>query len=324
MNYSPLIYAYKEKNIAITGKGLLDGQGEKWWSWRRLPQRREDRTKLFEQGRDGVPVKDRQFGGKLLPPNMIEPYRCKNILIEGVKIINGPFWHIHPVLSQNIIVRNVRVEGSGPNNDGCDPESCKNVLIEGCYFDTGDDCIAIKSGRNNDARRVNVPSENIIVRNSEMKDGHAGVAIGSEITGGARNIFVENCIMDSPNQDRAIRLKTNSVRGGFIENVYVRNLTVGQVKEAILLINFFYQDIEKGNYKPRVRNINLENVTSKKSKYALFLRGFEDAPIRDVRLKNCTIDNTESPDVISNVKNLVMENVTINGKLADVAGEDFD
>ncbi|MDD5011041.1 MAG: glycoside hydrolase family 28 protein, partial [Phycisphaerae bacterium] len=293
MNYSPLIYAYKEKNIAITGKGLLDGQGEKWWSWRRLPQRREDRTKLFEQGRDGVPVKDRQFGGKLLPPNMIEPYRCKNILIEGVKIINGPFWHIHPVLSQNIIVRNVRVVGSGPNNDGCDPESCKDVLIEGCYFDTGDDCIAIKSGRNNDARRVNVPSENIIVRNCEMKDGHAGVAIGSEITGGARNIFVENCIMDSPNQDRAIRLKTNSVRGGFIENVYVRNLTVGQVKEAILLINFFYQDIEKGNYKPRVRNINLENVTSKKSKYALFLRGFDDAPIRDVRLKNCTINNTE-------------------------------
>jgi len=324
MNYSPLIYAYKEKNIAITGKGLLDGQGANWWGWKNKPQRREDRTKLFDQGRDGVPVKERQYGGKSLSPNMIEPYRCKNILIEGIKIINGPFWHIHPVLSQNITVRNVRVDGSGPNNDGCDPESCKDVLIEGCYFNTGDDCIAIKSGRNNDARRVNVPSENIIIRNCEMKEGHAGVAIGSEITGGARNIFVENCLMDDPNQDRAIRLKTNSVRGGFIENVYVRNITIGQVKEAVLLIDFFYQDIEKGNYKPIVKNINLENVTSKKSKYALFLRGFEDAPIRDVHLKNCTLENNESPDVISNVKNLVMENVKINGKLATSAGAEAD
>jgi len=324
MNYSPLIYAYKEKNIAITGKGLLDGNGENWWSLKRLSKRREDRTKLFDQGRDGVPVKERLFGGKSLSPNMIEPYRCKNILIEGIRIINGPFWHIHPTLSQNIIVRNVRVDGIGPNNDGCDPESCKDILIEGCYFNTGDDCIAIKSGRNNDARRVNIPSENMIIRNCEMKAGHAGVAVGSEITGGARNIFVENCVMDDPNLDRAIRLKTNSVRGGFIENVYVRNVTVGEVKEAVLLINFFYQDIEKGTYKPIVRNIHLENVTSRKSKYALFLRGFDDDPIRDVYLKNCTLNNNASPDVISNVKNLVMENVTINGKLAISAGVDAD
>jgi polygalacturonase len=219
------------------------------------------------------------------------------------------------VLSQNIIVRNVTVDGMGPNNDGCDPESCKDVLIEGCYFDTGDDCIAIKSGRNNDARRVNVPSENIVIRDCLMKAGHGGVAIGSEITGGARNIFVEKCIMDDPNLDRAIRLKTNAVRGGFIENVYVRDITVGQVKEAVLLIDFFYQDSEKGDFKPVVRNINMENVTSKKSKYALFLRGFEDAPITDVCLKNCKLDNVREPDVISNVKNLVLENVTINGKL---------
>ena len=224
---------------------------------------------------------------------MIEPVKCRNILIEGITIVNGPFWHIHPVLSQNIIVRNVRVDGMGPNNDGCDPESCKDVLIEGCYFDTGDDCIAIKSGRNNDARRVNVPSENIIIRNCIMKAGHAGVAVGSEITGGARNIFVEKCTMDDPELDRAIRLKTNAVRGGFIENVYVRDITVGQVKEAVLLIDFFYPDVEKGNYKPVVRNINMENVTSRKSKYALFLRGFDDAPITDVRLKNCTLDNVD-------------------------------
>ncbi len=315
MNYSPLVYAYKQKNIAITGTGTLDGNGENWWPWRRTKQRWTDRTKLFEMGRDGVPVKDRQFGGGKLNPNMIEPYRCKNILIEGVKIKNGPFWHIHPVLSENITIRNVRIEGKGPNNDGCDPESCKDVLIEGCFFNTGDDCIAIKSGRNNDARRINVPSENIIVRNCDMKEGHAGVAIGSEITGGARNIFVENCRMDDPNQDRAIRLKTNRVRGGFIENVYVRNITVGQVKEAVLLIDFFYQDVEKGDYKPVVRNINLENVTSQKSKHALYLRGFDDAPITAVTLKNCVMENNAADNVVSNVKGLVLENVKINGQI---------
>jgi polygalacturonase len=313
MNYSPLIYAYKQKNIAITGKGILDGQGANWWGWKKI---REDRELLSKQGQDGVPVKKRQFGGKTLRPNMIEPYLCKNILIEGITIRNGPFWHIHPVLSQNITVRNVRVDGIGPNNDGCDPESCKDVLIEGCYFNTGDDCIAIKSGRNNDGRRVNVPTENVIVRNCRMKAGHAGVAIGSEMTGGVRNVFTEDCIMDDPNLDRALRLKTNSVRGGFIENVYMRNVTVGQVKESILHIFYFYGEGDKGKFTPKVRNINMENVTSKKSKYALFLKGYKRSPITDVRLKNCTFDNVASPDIIENVRNLVLENVKINGELA--------
>ena len=321
MNYSPLIYAYKQKNIAITGKGILDGQGANWWQWKRV---RQDRDLLLKQGQDGVPVKNRQFGGKTLRPNMIEPYLCKNILIEGITIKNGPFWHIHPVLSQNITVRNVRIDGMGPNNDGCDPESCKDVLIEGCYFNTGDDCIAIKSGRNNDGRRVNVPTENVIVRNCQMKAGHGGVVIGSEMSGGVRNVFAENCIMDDPNLDRMLRLKTNSLRGGFIENVYARNITVGQVKESILHIFYLYGEGDKGKFTPRVRNVNVENVTSKKSKYALFLKGYERSPITDIHLKNCTFDNVESPDIIDNVKNLVLENVKINGKVASTAGAEAD
>jgi len=315
MNYSALIYAYKQKNIAITGKGTLDGQGAKWWGWKKI---REDRELLFKQGQESAAVKNRQFGGKTLRPSMIEPVMCKNILIEGITIRNGPFWHIHPVLSQNITVRNVRVDGLGPNNDGCDPESCKDVFIEGCYFNTGDDCIAIKSGRNNDGRRVNVPSENIIIRNCQIKAGHAGVAIGSEMTGGVRNVFTENCIMDDPQLDRALRLKTNSVRGGFIENVYMRNVTVGQVKESILHIYFLYGEGDSGKFTPKVRNVNVENVTSKKSKYALFLQGYERSPITDVCLKNCTFENVESPDIISNVKNLVLENVKINGEQSTI------
>ncbi len=314
MLYSPLIYAYEQQNIAITGKGTLDGQGETWWPWKQI--QKDDRNKLFGYGQDGVPVEQRIFGAdSKLRPTMIEPYKCKNILIEGVTIKNGPFWHIHPVLSQNITVRNVKVIGHGPNNDGCNPESCKDILIKGCYFDTGDDCIAIKAGRNNDGRRVNVPTENIIVQDCEMKDGHGGVVMGSEMTGGVRNVFAENCIMDSPNLDRAIRLKTNSVRGGFLENIYVRNINVGQVAEAVLKVNFYYEEGDKGNYTPYARNINLENVTSKKSKYALLLNGYERSPITDVYLKNCTFDNVESSNSIGGIKNVVLENVKINGEV---------
>ncbi len=244
---------------------------------------------------------------------MIQPYKCKNILIEGVTITNSPMWHIHPVLSSNIIVRNVKVIGPGPNNDGCNPESCKDVLIEGCYFDTGDDCIAIKSGRNNDGRRVNVPSENIVIRRCEMKDGHGGVVIGSEMTGGARNIFAEDCKMDSPNLDRALRIKTNSVRGGIVENVNFRNITVGQVAEAVFKINYYYGEGDVGKFLPTVRNINVENVTSQKSKYALLINAYERMPASDIRIRNCRFDNVEMPNKLIGVKDIVLENVKING-----------
>jgi len=283
MNFSPLLYAYEQKNIAVTGKGILDGQAsnENWWGCRSAQGRNVNASR--EMGEAGVPVEERIFGlGKELRPNMIQPYKCKNILIEGVTFKNSPMWHIHPVLSKNITVRNVRVIGHGPNNDG---------------------------------RRVNVPSENIIVRNCEMKDGHGGVVIDSEMTGGAMNVFAENCKMDSPNLDRALRIKTNSVRGGTVENVYMRNVTIGEVAEAVLKINFFYGEGDKGKFTPTVRNINMENVTSKKSRYALSINGYERSPITDVTLKNCTFDNVERESKLVGIKNLTLENVKINGEV---------
>ncbi len=201
MNYSPLIYAYQQENVAVTGTGTLDGgaDGDTWWAWNKKEPgepaiQKTDRDKLNEMGEAGVPVAQRVFGpGHQLRPNFIQPYACKNILIEGVTIVRSPMWELHPVLSQNITVRGVKINSHGPNNDGCDPESCRDVLIEDCVFDTGDDCIAIKSGRNNDGRRVNVPSENLVIRNCTMKDGHGGVVLGSECSGDIRNVFVENC-----------------------------------------------------------------------------------------------------------------------------------
>jgi polygalacturonase len=318
MNYSPLVYACEQENIAITGKGILDGRAgdENWWRWKRSQS--GDVKTLGKMGDTGVPVSERIFGaGKQLRPNMIQPYKCKNVLIEGVTIKNSPMWHIHPVLSTNVTVRNVRVIGHGPNNDGCNPESCKDVLIEGCYFDTGDDCIAIKAGRNNDGRRVNTPSENIVIRNCQMKDGHGGVVIGSETSGGTRNVFAENCTMDSPNLERVLRIKTNSVRGGTIENVYLRNIKIGQVAEAVLKVNFQYGEGDTGDFTPTVRNINMENVTSGKSKYALSISGYERSPITGIHLKNCTFENVEKSNILIGVEDLTLKNVKINGEAVD-------
>jgi polygalacturonase len=323
MNYSPFIYAFEQRDVAVTGKGTLDGQAsdDHWWPWKSSkpepgkPSQLPARTRLIEMGARGVPVGERVFGAdSYLRPNFIQPYRCQNVLIEGVTIVNSPMWEIHPVLCTNVTVRNVTINSHGPNNDGCDPESCRDVLIEGCTFDTGDDCIALKSGRNEDGRRLSVPIENVIVRNCSMKDGHGGVVIGSEVSGGARNIFAEKCRMDSPNLDRALRIKTNSVRGGFVEHVYMRDVTVGQVAEAVVTVNLFYEEGDSGKFPPIVREIDVRNVTSGKSQYALLLRGYAHTPVRDIRVVDCTFDNVAKDDVIEGVTGLSLANVRINGK----------
>ncbi len=306
-NYSPLIYAFKQENIAITGKGTLEGNASKanWWKWKST--QKADVYKLRQQAEDGVAVKDRVYGeGRLLRSSMIQPYACKNILIEGVTVKKSPMWHIHPVLSENVTVRNVKVIGHGPNNDGCNPESCRDVLIEGCYFDTGDDCIAIKSGRNADGRRVNVPSENIIVRNCTMKEGHGGVVLGSEISGSVRNVFIEDCLMDSPNLDRGLRIKTNSMRGGIVENVYMRNVTMKRVREAALKINYHYEEGDKGNFPPTVRNIFMTNVHCHRSRHPWHIRGYDHNPIQNVVLKGCVFDNIDKAGVAEGIEDFVV------------------
>lgn len=323
MNVSPFIYAWEAENIAITGRGTLDGQAdpEHWWHWR-LPspgnpgRDRAARNRLIDMQAKGVPVPERVFGpNDYLRPNFVQPYRSRNVLIENVTVVNSPMWEIHPVLCRNVTVRNVTVNSHGPNNDGCNPESCSDVLIDGCTFDTGDDCIALKSGRNDDGRRINVPVENVVIRNCSMKDGHGGVVIGSEISGGARNIFAEKCRMDSPELDRALRIKTNSVRGGLIEHVYMRDVTVGQVAEAVVTINFFYEEGEGGKHLPTVRDIEVRNVTSQKSQHALLLRGFKNAPISGVRVVDCSFDGVSEPFRLENVKGVELKNVRVNGRL---------
>lgn len=328
-NYSPLVYAFEQKNVAITGKGTLDGQAtlENWLGWniKSAPggsKQISARNRLFDYGRDHVPVEQRVFGeGDFLRPNFIQPYRCENVLIEGVTVINSPMWEIHPVLCRNVTVRGVTVVSHGSNNDGCNPESSKDVLIEDCHFDTGDDCIAIKSGRNNDGRRVNVPSENIVIRNCKMVDGHGGVVIGSEISGGVRNVFVENCEMSSPNLDRALRIKTNSIRGGLIENIFVRDVEVGVVKDSVIKVNFVYEEGDAGDFAPVVRNVIVRRLISRKSKYALYFKGYEHTPITGVHLIDCQFEGVEKPSVLQYVKGLRLDNVLMNtGAKTDIWG----
>lgn len=332
MNYSALIYAYGQENIAVTGEGTLDGQGdnEHWWPWNGRerygwkqggPNQRAARARLYKMMDEGVPVERRVFGrGGYLRPSFVQPYKCKNVLIEGVKIINSPMWEVHPVLCENVTVNKVWISSHGPNNDGCDPESCKDVLIKDCYFDTGDDCIAIKSGRNNDGRRIGVPTENIIVQGCVMKDGHGGITVGSEISGGVRNLFAENCKLDSPNLDHALRVKNNAQRGGLLENFYFRNITVGQVAHAVITIDFNYEEGAKGAFVPVMRNYVVENLTSGKSKHGVDIQGLANAPVYDVRLENSTFDNVAAGNVIKNVKGVKLENVKFNGKVVSDLG----
>jgi polygalacturonase len=326
INYSPLIYAYQKTNVAITGKGTINGQGNNsnWWPWcgkdtygwkKGDPKQKVD--KLMKMADENVPVAERIFGdGNFLRPNFVEFFECNNVMLKDIKIINAPFWVIHPMKSNNVIIDGVTVTSHGPNNDGCDPEYSKNVVIRNCNFNTGDDCIAIKSGRDTDGRRVNIVSENIYVQNCKMYDGHGGVTIGSEISAGVKNVFVENCVMDSPELERAIRLKSNSRRGGFVENLYVRNIQIGEVEESVLGIDLFYSvhGNQEGNYIPRIENIVLENITVKNGgKFAILAKGHKTLPINNILFKNVVIDKVKTNFSVQNVENLKFINTTING-----------
>ncbi|MBV9493223.1 MAG: glycoside hydrolase family 28 protein, partial [Acidobacteria bacterium] len=232
-------------------------------------------------------------------------------LVEGLTIRNAPFWVTHPTLCTSVTVRRINVISHGPNNDGCDPESCKGVLIEDCLFDTGDDCIALKSGRNNDGRRVNVPVEDVVIRNCRMQMGHGGITIGSEISGGARNVFAENCRLDSPELERGLRLKTNTVRGGIIENVYARDIEILNVQLAPIEIDLRYEPPESGPFLPIVRNIHVERMRSAKSRYGLYIRGLENAPVRGVSVRDSAFRGVRDGHVIEGAVDVSLNGLTV-------------
>ncbi|MEL1242543.1 glycoside hydrolase family 28 protein [Flavobacterium flavipallidum] len=326
MNYSPQIYAYGEKNIAITGNGTINGNADKkhWWPWKGRKQygwkegmtnqtaARDSLHKLMKQKLD---PRKRIFGeGHYLRPYMIQPYNCKNLLISGVSLLDSPMWFVSPVMCENVTIEKVRIDSEGPNTDGCDPDACKNVLIKDCYLNTGDDCIAIKSGRDEDGRDYKKPAENHIIEGCEMKNGHGGIVIGSEIAGGAKNIYAVNCKMDSKNLDRVLRVKTSSSRGGTIENIFLKDITVGSYGESAIHFNMFYEN--PGNFMPVIRNIWVENLNIEKGgEYAIWVNAYKESPIENLTIVNCNFNGIKTPLKIDNVKNIKIENVSINGEI---------
>jgi polygalacturonase len=320
MNYAPLVYAFEQQNLAITGSGTLDGQADPlhWWPWKSktgVESQTPDRTLLFQQAAEGIPPEKRVYGaGHYLRPPFLQMYRCKNVLIEGVTIRNSPFWVIHPVLSSNVIVRGVSVNSLGPNSDGCDPESSTDVLIEDTLFDTGDDCIAIKSGRNADGRRLAAPSERIVIRNCQMRAGHGGVTVGSEVSGGVRDVFAECNTMASPDLERGLRIKTNAARGGFVENVFMRDTEIGQVGSAIdvdMLYQVEDEDLSRP-FIPVVRNVHVENLKVSQADVAFSILGLEVSPVGGVVIRDSVFRNVSRGSRLANAGRVVLENVTLD------------
>lgn len=327
MGYHPLIYAFEEEDVALTGGGVIDGSADDrtWWPWkgpwadryRDTPEKERqaaDRARLFDMAERGVPVAQRVFGeGSRLRPSFFQPYRCHRVLMEDIVVEASPFWQVHPVDCTAVTFRGVHCASKGPNNDGIDPESCDGVLIENCIFDTGDDCIAIKAARNADGRRLAKPCENIVIRHCLMKDGHAGVAIGSELTGGVRNVFIHDCRMDSPHLTRVLIIKSNSYRGGMIENIHLRRIHAGAVDKAFIQIWMLYEEGNGGGHVPQVAHVSAQDITVRSTERVLIVRGLPQAPVRDLRLANIKVGRETMPSVTVDVTPMTLDNVVVDG-----------
>lgn len=326
-NYSALLYACDAHDIAVTGCGTLDGgaDADHWWNWHHQVEtswsenkpdlQLEDRKALRNMNQQGVSVDQRIFGaGHFLRPNFFQPIRCQRVLLQGVTLRNSPMWQLNPVLCSSVTVDGVTLSSHGANNDGCDPESCSGVWIKNCRFDTGDDCISLKSGRDRDGRVANIPCEDVLIENNDFADGHGGVALGSEMSGGIYRVLACGNRFSSPNLTYALRLKTNAKRGGKVEQIMLCDSVMDNVHGAAVHGTMLYEDGRCGDDLPIFRDIVIENITAHGGDYGIFLEAFPEVPITGLVLRNITIDGVSRPMRSMNWQDARVENVTINGK----------
>lgn len=330
-SFHPLIYAVDAENITIKGEGKLDGQGKKWWDelfrvmidlqkngvrdinpFQKMFDAANDVKKIAsETNEDWHSTLDRRF----FRPPFIQPVRCKNVRIEGVTIVNSPFWTVNPEFCENVKILGITlINPDSPNTDGVNPESCKNVHISDCHISVGDDCITIKSGRDLQGRRLGVPCENITITNCTMLSGHGGVVIGSEMSGDVRNVVISNCIFDGT--DRGIRLKSTRGRGGVVENIRVSNIVMRNIQREAILLDLKYSNMPEevlSERTPIFRNIHISNMTAVDVKTPIFIRGLEESPIADVVLRDINIQSKLAP-VFENFKNIELKDVVVNGQ----------
>lgn len=312
-NYSPMIYGYGLTNVSITGKGCIDGNAATTFATWRTKQKAAQ-TMTRKMNHEETPVEKRNFGeGDWLRPQLIQFFKCKDITISDVFITNSPFWCIHLLESENIICRALRYDAKLVNNDGIDPEASRNVLIEEIMFNNGDDNVAIKSGRDNDGWRLLRPSENIIIRNCRFKGLHA-VVMGSEMSAGIRNIFVEDCTFAGYCK-RGIYVKTNPDRGGFVRDIYVNNCEFDEVEDLFYVTSMYAGEGSGSSHFPIVENIYVNNLKCARAKAAgIVLQGTETHPVRNVTFNNVEIGKVENAISIDNTENVVMNNCHIGGK----------
>ena len=311
-NYSPLIYAYNCNNISITGEGTIDGEGSTTW---KSFKAKEETDKMLsrEMNHTSVALKDRKFGeGHFLRPQMIQFFNCKNILVENVRIEDAPFWCLHLLKSQSITVRGLQYKSLNYNNDGIDPEYAKDVLIENITFDNGDDNIAIKSGRDHEGRaNAKTPSENIVIRNCNFKGLH-GVVLGSEMSAGIQNIYVENCKSAGPLK-RGIYLKTNADRGGFIKNIFIQNIRLDEVEDCLYITSNYHG--EGNGFPSTIENISFSNITCNKvAQTGIVIQGYPEKKIQNVYLNNIDIKWAKNAISNTNAQNVVLNEVFIGEK----------
>lgn len=311
--HSPRIYARGATHVALSGKGTIDGNGRDTLAVIRDSKARGGSGTLRQMGADGVPVEQRVFGeGKWMRPSMIQFLECTDVLVEDVRIVDSPFWIIHPVLCRNVTVRGVTVDSHNGNNDGCDPDSSVDVLIENCVFRTGDDAIAIKSGRDRDGWTVGRPSENIVIRNVSMGSRHSGLCIGSEMSGGVRNVFVEDCVIESVAS--AFYFKGNLDRGGEVERIFARRVHAKQVREGLVRFETGYHGYRGGNAPPRFRDFFLTDLTcNEAAAYGIYSEGVAAAPIQNVRLERVRIQKAKTPVWLKFTEDLQLQDVEVNG-----------
>ncbi len=330
-SFSPLIYAVDAENITIKGEGTLDGQGKKWWDefyrvcvdveangvheinkYQTMWDKANDVKSLYaETNEDYITSMQRRF----FRPPFIQPYRCKNIRIEGITIINSPFWTVNPEFCENITVDRVTIKNPlSPNTDGINPESCRYVHISNCHISVGDDCITLKSGRDLQARKLNVPDEDITITNCTMLAGHGGVVIGSEMSGGVRKVVISNCVFDGT--DRGIRIKSTRGRGGLVEDIQVDNIVMRNIKEEAIILDMNYSKMPAeplSERTPIFKNININNLTASNVLIPIRINGLAESFISDITLTNINIKSKQKAS-FKNCKNIKLTDVYVNGE----------
>ena len=316
---SSLIHADGKHDIAVTGQGILNGQGKPWWA---LPDQRQAGETLRDMVARGVPADQRVFDGKqnpILRPTFIQPVNCTNVLVEGVTLLYGPFWTVSPIYCQNVIVRGIKVVTEGeyghtPNGDGIDPDSCQNVLIEDCDLDTGDDCITLKSGANADGLRVNKPTENIIVRRCITRHGHGGLTIGSETSGGVRNVWAYDCVFDGT--DRGIRIKTARGRGNAVERIYIRDIRMSHITGEAINIDMLYTGKRlpadpATPATPHFRDMHFSHIVCESCrKSGLAIRALPESPVEDFTFDAISLRSTLGIEC-TDAKNLHFDHLSV-------------